>query len=416
MLLVQDFLETHTLAELAQAHGVYASFSKSGHKFSLNYDQLESKEDDPLAQECRGLILASENNGQSFRPLAKEIDGKLRYDDIIIGTTDILAYPMRRFFNYGQGAAANVNWSDPKLAVLEKLDGTLTILYHDKFAHEWCVATRSVPDADVPLDNGLYTFRTLFEKALKDTNGMSFEEFTSKLDPEITYCFELTSPYNRIVVDYKETKITLIAARRVVYAGGDFSDCFDEIDIDKISTYGVPHVHAHTFTCVSDLVDWVSTQNPLEHEGVVARDSNFNRVKIKNAAYLAFNRARDILGTSERNCLELVLQGKEDDVIPALPSEIVDRIINIKRGVTTMIKDYDRAYKTFKYASDQISLGNKKTFATIIMGNKDYWSSPMFSIFDGKAYDMKSFISKNRKDGTWADNFLDRILSIIKNY
>lgn len=81
-----------------------------------------------------------------------------------------------------------------------------------------------------------------------------------------------------------------------------------------------------------------------------------------------------------------------------------------------MIKDYDRAYKTLKYASDQISLGNKKTFATIIMGNKDYWSSPMFSIFDGKAYDMKSFISKNRKDGTWADNFLNKIPSIIKNY
>ncbi len=59
MLLVQKYLETHSFANLAAEHGVYASFSKSGHKFSLNYDQIEAKESDPLAQECRGLILSA---------------------------------------------------------------------------------------------------------------------------------------------------------------------------------------------------------------------------------------------------------------------------------------------------------------------------------------------------------------------
>ena len=58
MLLVQKFLETKTFGDLARDHGVYASFSKSGHKFSLNYDQIEARESDPLSQQCRGLILA----------------------------------------------------------------------------------------------------------------------------------------------------------------------------------------------------------------------------------------------------------------------------------------------------------------------------------------------------------------------
>jgi len=455
MLLVQKFLETHSLAELAQQHGVYASFSKSGHKFSLNYDQIEAKESDLLAQECRGLILASENNGQSYLPLAKVVDGKLRYDDVVPGTTTILAYPMNRFFNYGQGAAANVDWTDPKLAILEKLDGTLIIVYYDLFIGEWCVATRSVPEADIVIDGGFYTFRTLFEKALLDTSKLSFEEFTSNLILGTTYCFELTTPYNRIVVDYKESRVTLIAARHVTQGmqtvvGGETWEYFGEMNLEKVVTPGVPHVQAHTFTSVNDLLYWVSNQNPLEHEGVVvcdsnfrrlkmknasyvafnrARDinplehegvvvcdSNFRRLKMKNASYVAFNRARDILGTSERNCLELVLSGKEDDVIPALPPEIVDRILIIKQGVAAVIKDYDRAYKLFKYASDQINLGDKKTFAIIVNGYKDIWSSPMFSMFDGKCSNMREFIDKNRKEGTWGNNFLDKMLSLIKNY
>ena len=214
MLLVQQYLETHTFGDLAREHGVYASFSKSGHKFSLNYDQIEAKEADPLAQECRGIILSREDGRDVFEDRQAQTPGQ-EFDRLTVspGKTRILAFPMKRFFNHGQGAAANVNWSDPKLAILEKLDGTLTIVYYDPFTKQWCVATRSVPEADLPMDNGIYTFRTLFEKALKETTDLSFEDFTRGLNHRITYCFELTTPYNRIVVYYPEPRITLLAAR-----------------------------------------------------------------------------------------------------------------------------------------------------------------------------------------------------------
>ena len=124
-LLVQEFLETHSFKELQEQHGVYASFSKSARKFSLNYDQIEAKESDPLAQECRGLILALEF-GQFVQGI--EINGRMNYDHITPGATRILAFPMRRFFNYGQGSAAQIDWSDKNLSILEKLDGTLVIV------------------------------------------------------------------------------------------------------------------------------------------------------------------------------------------------------------------------------------------------------------------------------------------------
>lgn len=410
MLLVQEYLETHSFADLAKDHGVYASFSKSGHKWSLNYDQIEAKEADPLAQECRGLILACED-GRVLRP---EVNGlQLPADNVIPGKTKILAYPMKRFFNHGQGSAADINWSDPYLAVMEKLDGTLCIVYYDSFIDKWCVATRAVPEADLIMDNGIFTFRTLFEKAFKETTNISFDDFSKKLDKDFTYCFELTTPYNRIVVYYPQCKITLLAVRSML--------TYYEVDIKSQILQGcldgVPLVHMYTFTSVNELVDWVSTLNPMEHEGVVVRDSHFNRIKVKNALYVAYNKARDVLGTSERNCLEIILAEKDDDVIPFLPEEIVNNLIKIKDQLQIIIKEHDKSYLEIKSEADAKNLGDKKTFAILLMEKakeKNLWTAPFFQMFAGKTVNMKDFIQQNKKDGTWSNSFLDKLLEMCK--
>lgn len=402
MLLVQKYLENHSFGDLAREHGVYASFSKSGHKFSLNYDQIEAKESDPLAQECRGLILALEDG----RPVFADVtSGKPNRDNIIPCSTMVLAYPMNRFFNHGQGAAANIDWSDPNLAILEKLDGTLCIVYYDPFTEKWCVATRSVPEADLFMDNGVFTFRTLFEKAVQDTLGYSFDQLSEKLNTQFTYCFELTTPYNRIVVNYPHNKITLLAARNLL--------TMQEVNPLNLQLE-IPVVEAHTYNSINELLDWVSSLNPMEHEGVVVRDANFNRIKVKNAAYVAYNKVRDALGTSERNCLELILAEKDDDVIPMLPEEIVKNLIRIKAGLQVTIKLHDDAYLAIKSEADAINLGDKKTFALLVTQNKTLWQAPFFQIFSGKAQNMKDFITKNRKDGTWGDSFLDKLLELSK--
>lgn len=412
MLLVQKFLETHSFKELQEQHGVYASFSKSGHKFSLNYDQIEAKEADPLAQECRGLILSCEN-GVSLLPQALTLpEQKTSYDLLCPGKTTVLAYPMKRFFNYSQGAAADVNWSDPGLAVLEKLDGTLCIVYWDKFINQWYVATRSVPEADLLMDNGIYTFRTLFEKALTETTGYTFDVFTRYLDKAYTYCFELTTPYNRIVVEYKNCGITLLAVRGLV-TGQEVSMTHPVIDLLPTS---LPLVQAHTYTSVQALVDWVSTLNPLEHEGVVVRDSQFNRIKVKNAAYVAYNKLNDRLGSSERNLMEFILLEKDDDVAGVLPEEIVKNMNVLKEGLQKAIMKYDSMYHLITLNLSALGLSNnKKEFALYVQKHKELWQAPFFAMFDGKASNMKDFIMKNRKDGTWGSSFLDKMLEVSKN-
>lgn len=114
-LLVQEYLKTHSFEDLRMDHGVYPSFSKDGHKFSLNYDMLEAKESDPLSQECRGLILSFADPSLHV-PRDKSSIGSL-----VPGETVVVSYPMKRFFNAGQGAAY-VDWNDPTISVMEKLD------------------------------------------------------------------------------------------------------------------------------------------------------------------------------------------------------------------------------------------------------------------------------------------------------
>jgi hypothetical protein len=404
MLLVQKFLENNTFGALASEHGVYVRFSNSGHKFSLNYDQLEAKESNPLAQECRGLILSLEDGSKILDTNAMDIAAR---DAIIPGKTKILAYPMKRFFNHGQGAAADINWSDRNLAILEKLDGTLCIVYYDPFTYQWCVATRSVADADLFMDNGVFTFRTLFEKAVQDTMTITFAELTDSLNKEITYYFELTTPYNRIVVHYPNNMITLLGARDLISL-----EEINPIELEIVQSGKLPYARAYTYTSVNELLTLVSSLNPMEHEGVVVRDSQFNRIKVKNAAYVAYNKMRDCLITSPRNCVEIILLEKDDDVISFLPEEIVKNLIKIKADVQLIIKQYDEIYVTIKAEADTILPGDKKTFALLLTKKEKLWSAPLFQMFDGKVINMKDFINKNRKEDTWSNSFLDKLLEL----
>lgn len=324
---------------------------------------------------------------------------------------------------------------------------SLIIVYHDIFTKQWCAATRAVPEADLLMDNGIFTFRTLFEKALKETCGKSFDEYANGLNKNITYCFELTTPYNRIVCDYKDSRVTLLAARNNTtfkeFILSDLwskkwlskDDCLNSYFVsDKDKEYiktvdddksclidvpydlnGVPFVRTYTYTSVNELINLVGSFNPMEHEGVVVIDSNFNRIKLKNPAYVAFNRARDVLGSSERNCVEIILQEKDDDVLPYLPEEIANNLKKIKINVNKLFHDYNNKYFEIKKKADEISLNDKKEFA-ILITKEISWTAPFFQIFSGKADNMHDFILKNKKEGTWSNSFLDKILEISKKY
>ena len=70
------------------------------------------------------------------------------------------------------------------------------------------------------------TFRKLFEKALQETlfsnnvigndvvPELAFEVWSGTLNPSLTYMFELTTPLNRVVVNYPNYRLHLLGIRQ----------------------------------------------------------------------------------------------------------------------------------------------------------------------------------------------------------
>lgn len=98
MLLVQMYLQSgKTLEDLKTEHGVKSH--ETNDKVCFNYDQLEARNSDPLASQCRGLVLRKD-------------------------TWEVVACPMFRFFNLEQTeVAADIDWASAVFE--EKMDGCL---------------------------------------------------------------------------------------------------------------------------------------------------------------------------------------------------------------------------------------------------------------------------------------------------
>src|SRR6266705_3412198 len=166
-LLVQDYLRSgNTLDDLAKEHGVYGNITNG--KIALNYDMLEAKESDPLACECRGLVL--EEN-----------------------TFNIVQFPFKRFFNMDSQdhlIAKDFDWNSAKF--FNKMDGTMaSVGFH---YGKWYIGTRSRCEADVPMEDGVLTFANLFDIAIKEMYNNLFTddcEFNGNVVniQDFMYCF-----------------------------------------------------------------------------------------------------------------------------------------------------------------------------------------------------------------------------------
>jgi hypothetical protein len=398
MTLVQTYLLSHSLSELKTEHGI--DFRPFNHKVSLNYNQIEARDDDPIAQECRGLVLAP------VGPMTT---------DSVFGASIVLARPFNRFFNMEQGAAAKVDFNDSDLRFYEKLDGTMTILYFDSIVNQWHVATRSVSEANLPVDGfAEYTFRTLFERACVETTGIDFDQFVSHLDKTITYLFELTTPLNRIVVKYDTYRITLLGARETV-TGREI----DPVVLAPTMPNGIVHAPNYRLGSIPDMVTFVTSRNPEEHEGIVVCDSNFRRVKVKNPAYLALTRIRDSVVASPRSLLELILLEKFDDAVSILPEHIVKLGNNLRTGLVMMNKDIEVQWNTCKNIADNLASINdspkehRKQFA-IAINQTASWMPPLMDRYTGHSDSMIAWVMNNRtNNGTWSASFLTALYSRI---
>jgi hypothetical protein len=291
--LIQALLRTPGITVASVVDKFKLKLSRSKRHPSLvqfKYDQLESDMSEQLVRECRGLILDESDNWK------------------------VIARPFDKFFNAQEGMAAKIDWDTAR--VVEKLDGSCCILYYYKGG--WHVATLGSCDASGEcLGFPGMTFADLF--------WMVFQDSKYKLPDtawqDVTFIFELTSPWNRVVVQHATSQLHLIGTRHV---NGEESSVLGTKD-GKGHGYNTPK--SFPLKTLKDIEATFEKLDPLITEGYVVVDGKYNRIKCKHPGYVRIHHLKDSF--TLRNVVEMVRMGETPEFLAHFPEH--QRIVDLVR-------------------------------------------------------------------------------------
>lgn len=263
---------------------------RAGGYILLDYCQINSPKLDPIVKECRGLILDEE-------------------------TLDVACRSFDRFFNYGEGDAQNLDFKGCK--VVEKVDGSLIRVWHDRHQDKWVVSTRGTIFADSPVMGNDFTFHELFVRVLCQDSCVEASEdnFQYFCDTwfweDETYIFELATPYNRVVTRYEKETIKLLGIRDN-YEGNYIDISGDLYPFETPAQYDI--------NSFEDAVMAAQCLGGLK-EGFVVLDADLYPVcKIKSPAYVAVHHIRGE-GLNPKRISQLVWSGEADEYLTYFPED-----------------------------------------------------------------------------------------------
>lgn len=324
---IQKYLRKNGLnaLELQETYGVYTKFHQLFPQLvTFKYDMIEAKFSEQLTCECRGLILNASDNW------------------------NVVARAYDKFFNYGEGNAAPIDWESAR--VLEKLDGSLCMLYWNKYKNHWDVATQGTPDACGDVNGYPTTFANMFWE--------TFNMLEYKL-PELkhqTYIFELMRNENRIVVRHEKPRLVLHGIRCIFEEDG-----YQQARLGTLIRYGVVYgweiVKSYNLTSIDAVIESCKTMDPMNQEGYVVCDENFNRVKVKSPQYLALHSMRD--GFGPRRVIEMIRLNESDEWLSYFP-EFRDIHDKYKVQYDALVTALEAAWQKYSH------IENRKDFALAI--------------------------------------------------
>lgn len=318
---VLEFLSANPISAVAE-HGV--NFVREGDLACLTYGLVEAKASNDIANECRGLILRETDAG--WVVVARSFD---------------------RFFNYGENGTTI--YKGMQLEWFTKLDGSLIKIYHD--GKTWRIGTKQTIDAYYlsefsRKDAARYDGKKLVRDALMLEDDDAFQAYFDKASRgfrDMTFSFELTSPYNRVITLYHETRLRLLAVR---HHNGEYLDrrewagYFDILE----GEWGTPEEFMVRADALTDF-----------QEGFVGYHNGAPVIKLKSRKYVAAHHVRSSLNL-DKNLTILVLTGEKNEFVAYFP-EYTDRANELQALFEAGLKSVQEAY-------DKITgIENQKEFA-----------------------------------------------------
>ena len=300
-------------------------------------------------------------------------------------TGEVVARPFRKFWNHGQSEAAKIRLDEP-VNVIDKVDGSLGILYREPNSGQLAIATR-----------GSFTS----DQAVHAT-GLFRTKYAGEVPDDETFLFEIVYPENRIVVDYHGTDDLYLLGSVVLDTGYVFTPG------EAAAHIGWKGPRAGTMLKYKTLADALAAPSRPNREGVVISTRGGGRmVKLKQEDYLRLHKI--VFGLSERSTWEALGSGKGvDDLLEPLPDEfhqwtreVAHRLIDTAVVREGRLKRRYRGYVALM--EDLISnpdvvtptdpRGQQKLFAEVVRDDPDRWA--MFALRAGK--DISERIWKDLK-------------------
>ena len=341
-----NFINNNTDWEQKLSNAPYfIKVKREGEFILLRYSQLESDFSIPLVRECRGLIL-NETNG---------------YIPVCV--------PFFKFGNYGESYVPDINWKTAR--VEEKIDGSIVKLWN--YNGRWHVSSNNEIDAkNASIHSMLLTGKketniySLFMEAFKKTGRQM-----DSLDTNYTYIFELTSPYNRVVVKYDELSIRHIGTRN----NKTLLEYNIDIGIAKPQTFNI-----------KSLAECIKSAEELDenNEGYVVVDNNYNRLKVKSPKYITLAHMASGI-TTYKNALEIIMENEQEEVLTYFPEyrELFDKI------EARIEEFYKRLTEVFQKI-EKIPFDTRKELAEVVL--KTECPACVFALYDKKASDARSWL------------------------
>ncbi len=290
---------------------------------TINYHQIKTKDDgsDPIIRQARGTIV----------------------DVTEPSNPKLVCLPFLRFYNQGQSQADPI---DHSTAIVEvKHDGSLIKLYW--YEGDWRVATRGTVSA-------MNEHKEIWDRAYEYAKANHRFDLDS-LDRTKIYLFELVSPDNFIVVHYKKTQIYHLGTRCM--------ETLEEVEID----IGIPKPDRFDLNDEQGLEKavqaLVESFKGHEMEGVIVRDSNWNRVKVKSPSYLLLHHSRDSNLPPDLLCLKIVLANEKEEVETGRP-DLVDLLNDTETKFAMLVKVWNENHA--RLISKLKDSNDNKEFAKIL--------------------------------------------------
>ena len=333
-------------------------------KILLKYDQLVSPTlmALPEMQDCRGLILER-------------------------GTWKVMSMSFRKFFNSEEGNAHKIDWNTAR--VLEKVDGSMMQVYWDWHKNEWFAGTTGTAEGEGEVNNKTgTTFNQLFWKTVTEKYNLN----TTQMGKNYCFIFELTTPYNIVVKPHGESSVNLLTVRNI--------NTLEEVSYDELlnigSVLGLPVVKAYDLNAKNVGALLRTFENMIWHdEGYVVVDANFNRIKIKNPAYVAVHHLKG--KSAEHNILTIVKSNEIEEFGATFPDR-KEELLRLKENYDNLVNKLTLMWDELKLMKPKnIMPEEKKKFAKAVFdvcgkNNLKGFTSLYFALYDGKVASVQDYM------------------------